>query len=146
MARDGMQELRERGRIEVSAPLLDHAQSEVDVPEQPSLLGRAEGRPSPELADPADVVQERGGEQQVVPEPRVQLRGLAAERRDPDRVLEQAAGIAVMAVGAGGGQRAERPSHLGVADERADHGRQALVSDLRSQELEESVELVRVPP
>jgi hypothetical protein len=41
-------------------------------------------------------VQERRGEQEVRAETRVQLARFAAERRDPDRVLEQPAGIRVV--------------------------------------------------
>ena len=73
--------------------------------EQASLLGRAERRAGSELARAADVVEERGGEQEVGAEARVELRSLAAERRDADRVLEQPAGVAVVAVGAGRGKR-----------------------------------------
>ena len=78
--------------------LLDQAQAEVDVAEQAALLGRPERRPALELARAADVVEERGGEQQVGAQPRVELAGLAAERRDADRVLEQAARVGVVAV------------------------------------------------
>ena len=75
----------------------------------------------------------------------MELRGLAAERRDADRVLEETARVAVMPVGAGGGKRSQR---------RADRRRPARTSrratarpgwrDLVGEELEEAVELVRV--
>ena len=112
--------------------------------EQPAFLRLSEGGPASCLPRTPDVVQERGGEQEVVPEARVELGGLAAERRDPDRVLEQAAGVAVVAVGAGGGEGAERSSDQRIANERADRRGQALVRDLGREELVEPVELVGV--
>ena len=81
---------------------VDHSQSELDVPEQLALVGRSESGPAPELDGPSDVVDERGREQQVGPEPRMELRRLPAQRRDADGVLEQAAGVRVVAVGRGG--------------------------------------------
>ena len=64
---------------------------------RPSSVGVNVGRAA-ELERAPDVVQQRGREQEVGAEPRVQLRRLAAERRDADRVLEQAARVAVVAV------------------------------------------------
>ena len=51
-------------RIDRSEPVErdEHAQAEMHVPEQLSLVGRVEERRRPELARPADVVQERGRE------------------------------------------------------------------------------------
>src|SRR5207249_9202403 len=62
----------------------------------------------------------------------------------PICVLEQAAGITMMAVGARSRQCAERTSQLYVAEDGSDDLRQACVRDLGGQELEEPVELVRV--
>ena len=81
-----------------SAELLEQPEPEVDVAEQASLVGRREDRRPPELARPADVVDERRGEQQVGAQARMDLGELAAERRDADRVLEQPAGVRVVAV------------------------------------------------
>ena len=67
---------------------------------RPSSVGAKAG-PRAELERAADVVHERRREQQVAAQPRMQLGGLAAERRDADRVLEQAAGVGVVAVGRG---------------------------------------------
>ena len=64
-----------------------------------SVTVNAGPRPSSSVA--ADVVHERRCQQQVAAQPRVQLRRLAAERRDADGVLEQAAGVRVVAVGRG---------------------------------------------
>ena len=69
------------------------------MPEQPPLVGRAERRRRAELARAADVVHERRREQEVGAQPRVQLRQLVADRRHADRVLEQPAGVRVVAVG-----------------------------------------------
>ena len=83
--------------------------------EQAALVGRPERRAAPELAHPADVVEERGGEQEVGTQPLVQLRRLAHERRHADGVLEQPAGVRV--VGLGRRQLAQRLPDLGVAEE-----------------------------
>ena len=73
---------------------------------RPSAVGRNAGAAA-ELARAADVVQQRGGEQQVGAQPRVELRRLAAERGDADRVLEQPAGVGVVRLG--GRQRTAAP-------------------------------------
>ena len=65
---------------------------------------------------------ERGREQQVGAQARVELRGLAAERRDADRVLEQAARVGVVRLG--GRERAERGASCESSDEAA-HDRRA---------------------
>ena len=144
MARDGVQQLGENGRVQVASALLDHPQAEMDMAEQSSFVRRSERRARTELADPADVVQERSGKHDVVSQPRMELRRLPAERRDADRVLEEATRVAVVPVRGGGGQRAEGLPDVGIADERADDGGKALVRDLGGEELEEAVELVGV--
>ena len=84
----------------------------MDVAEQAALVGRRERRPARQLERPARVVDERRREQQLAAQPRMELRRLAAERRDADRVLEQAAGVGVVVVrrrrvrGRGRGRRA----------------------------------------
>ena len=65
-------------------------------------------------------MQERRGEQEVVAQARVELGGLAAERRDADRVLEQPARVAVVAVRPGGRKRAKRRADLVVAEDARD--------------------------
>ena len=69
------------------------------VAEQLALLGRREDGAAAELARAPDVVHERGGDQQIGAEPRMELRRLAAERRDADGVLEQPARVGMVAVG-----------------------------------------------
>ena len=144
MACDGVEELREDSRVEVAGALLEHSQAEVHVAEEPALLGRPERRATTELADAPEVVQERGGQQEVVTEPGMQLCGLAAERRNSDGVLEQSAGVAVVPVCPGRRKRAECLPDLRVADERAHDRGEPVVRDLRCEELEEAVELVGV--
>ncbi len=137
-----MQQLRAHAGIERRRPLLDQAQPEVHVAEQASLLGRAEDRAAPELARPPDVVHERGREQQVAAQPRVQLRRLAAERRHADRVLEQPARVRVVAVERRR-QRAHR-ARVSVSSTALDRVVQPRMRDLGDEELEEAVELVGV--
>src|SRR5207244_12605168 len=122
---------------------LDQTQAKMDVAEQASLLSLPEGRRRAELSGPAEIVQERRCEQQIRTEPGMELGRLAADRGDPDRVLQEAARIAVVAVG-GGGQGTERGAQ-GVVGEKASDGRlEPRMRDLARQELEEAVELVGV--
>jgi uncharacterized protein (DUF1015 family) len=114
----------------------------MNVPEQPALLGLAEGRPAFELACPADVVQQCSGNEEIRAQARVELRRLAAERRDADGVLEQAARVRV--VGLRSRQRPQRRAQRLVRDEAVDGLAQPLVRDLAGQKLEEAVELGRV--
>ena len=94
---DRVQQLRADSGLERRGALLDHAQAQMDVAEQAALLCRFEDRPSRQLSCAADVVEERRREKQVGAQPGMELRHLAADRRDADRVLEQAARIAVVA-------------------------------------------------
>ena len=73
MRRDGVQQLSANRGIEPVGTLLDHPQAEVDMAEQPALLGGPERRSAPELAHPPHVVQKRGREDEVGAEPLVQL-------------------------------------------------------------------------
>ena len=112
--------------------------------QQPALVRRPERRARAELADPAEVVQERCGEDDVVPQARMELRRLSAERRHADGVFEEATRIAVVPVRGGCGRRAESLSNAGIANERVDDGGKALVRDLGGEELEEAVQLVGI--
>lgn len=114
---DCVEELGEDGRVEIPSALLDHPQSQVHVSEQAPFLGLAKGRGATELANAADVVQERCCQEQIGPQARMELRGLATERRYADRVLEQTARVAVVAVRAGRGKRPEGCTDLRVAYE-----------------------------
>ena len=67
------------------------------MPEQAALVGQADLGAVGELARLAEVVHERGGEQQVRIQTRMQLGALERERADRDGVLEQAAEVGVMA-------------------------------------------------
>ena len=66
MARDGVQQLGENGRIEVTSTLLDHAQPEMDMAEESALVRRSERRAWTELPDSADIMQERSGKHDVM--------------------------------------------------------------------------------
>src|SRR5439155_7139008 len=80
VARHRVHELRERFRLETGRALLDQPHTEVDVAEQTPLGGRLERRSRRELSRPADVVEERGGDEEVRAKPRVELAELAADR------------------------------------------------------------------
>ena len=58
VAGDGVEELGQHRRIDVLRSLLEHAQTEVNVSQEASLLGLPERRTSPQLSHPADVVQQ----------------------------------------------------------------------------------------
>ena len=75
----------------------DHAQAQLDVPEQRALAAALDLGAVGELAGLAEVVDERGGEQQVAVQARVQRAQLERQRGDGDGVLEQPAEIGVMA-------------------------------------------------
>ena len=73
----------------------------------------------------------------------MELRHLAADRRDADRVLEEPARVAVMAVD-GRGQCAQPTPQRVVADEASDGRLQPGVRDLAREELEKALELVSI--
>ena len=99
VARDGVEQLGARALVELRRPFLHEPQAQVDVAEQAAFLRDLESRARLELARAADVVKERGGEQQVGAQPWMELHELPADRGDADRVLEQAAGVHVMRLG-----------------------------------------------
>ena len=111
VAGDGVEKLV--GRVE----LLEEAQAEVDMAKELPLLGRRKDRWRPQLARPADIVDERGRDEQVGPKPWVDLAELATERCDAHGVLEQATGVRVVSVGSGGIRMERR-----LAKRSHDHG------------------------
>ena len=144
VGRHGVEQLGSDLDLQRRGAVLDQPQPEMDVPKQPAFLGRAERRPALELERPSDVVEERGRQHEVRPQARVQLRGLAAERRDADRVLEQPARIGMVCLG-----RRQRPQRLSqgfVLDEATDGRPQAWVGHLVGQELQKAVQLGGVTP
>jgi uncharacterized protein (DUF1015 family) len=143
MGGDSVQELGEHVGCEAVCLCLDRAQAEVDVPEKLSLLGGEEERSSVELRVPACVVQKSRGEEEIFPKPRVQLCGLAAERRDGDRVLEQPARVRVVGIRRCR-EHAQPRAKLRVARETPHQLAEARMGDLRGEELEETVELLEV--
>jgi hypothetical protein len=145
MRGDCVEELGEEARAEAVGAFLHESKAEVDVAEELSLGRREKERAPVELARAARVVEQRCGEEQVAAQAGMKLRRLAAEGRDADGVLEQAAGVGVVCVGSRR-QLPEAPAKDVVADEARDEAVQPRVRDLRGEELEEAVELVEVPP
>ena len=76
----------------------------------------------------------------------MELRRLTTERRHPDRVLQQPARIAVMAIPARRRQRPQRIAQPGIGEEGADEARETRMRDLAGEKLEEAVELVCISP
>lgn len=99
---NGMDDLGEDTPLQPAGVRLDQPDPELDVAEQATFLGRAERGPAAELQRPAGVVEQRRGKDEVAAETWVHLGRLAAERGDGDRVLEEAACVRVVCLGAGG--------------------------------------------
>jgi hypothetical protein len=142
MNRYGVKQLRSNLCFHRRGPFLDQPKAEVDMTEQSALLGRAEGGPALELVRPPNVVQESRREHEVGAQARMQLEGLAAQRRYADRVLEQTACVRVMRLR--GRQRSQSLPQGLVLDEPRNRRAQPRMGHLRSQELQEPVELRRV--
>ena len=106
--------------------------------EQAPFGGLAEPGPGRQLRRAADVVEECRGEQQIGPEPRVELAELPADRGDADRVLEQAARVVVVPVRCGG--QGAHPSRVISVSPRiaVTVAAQPGVRDLAGEELDES--------
>ena len=117
-------------------PLLDQPQPEMHVAEQPALVGGRERRPARELERPPDIVDERRRQHQLRAQPRMELRRLAAERRDADRVLEQPAGVGVVVV-----ERRRIGGEIAIGEHRRHGRREPRMRDLGDEELEEALEL-----
>ena len=116
----GEDAVREREAARASSPdvaraLVEHPQPELDVPEQPALVGQLDLGAERELAGAPEVVDDRGGEQQVLVEPRVQRARLDGQRGHRDGVLEQPAEVGVVAV-ARARLAAQRRAQLVVAE------------------------------
>jgi len=143
MGADRVQELRADVGVEGHRPRLDEAQPEVHMTEQLSLGRLRERRSRDELGRPPHVVQDRRGEEQIGTQSRMELRGLAAECGDADRVLEQATRVAVVPVRCGR-QGPEQPPQLGVGEKAGHRCVETRVGDFLREEFEEAVELVGV--
>ena len=87
---------------------------------------------------------ERGGEEEVLVQARVQRAGLDRERRDRDGVLEQPAEVGVMAARACTASGAARRVARASPSRRVDQAPERRVADLAREVLEEAVELVEV--
>ena len=114
------------------------------MPEQPPLVGQPDLGAVGELARPPEIVHQRGRQQQVLVQARVQLADLVGERRHRDRVLEQAAEVRV--VPASRARRAPqlRPQATSPSSPSSKRPKTP-VMHLAGQVLEEPVELVEVP-
>jgi Protein of unknown function (DUF1015) len=123
--------------------LLDQAQAQMHMAEELSLVRGQEERAAVELEEAADVVEKRGGHEQVAPQALVELGDVAADRRDRDRVLEEAAGVGVMRVRCGG-QYPQARAQVDVTREASHERVQLRMGDLRGEKLEEAVELLDV--
>ena len=108
----------------------------------PSRVGRERGPRSSSRVRPTSWRRAAASEE-VGAESRVDAGGLAAERCHVDRVLEQAARVAVVPCGRGG-QAAKPLAQRRVREQAVDDGSQPRVVNLGGQELEEAVELVEV--
>src|ERR1022692_1661246 len=118
--------MAEHAMLERHAPLIgerrrgvggDYAQTELDVPKHAALLAARDLRAVDVLARLAQVMHERGAQQEVAVEPRVYRAQLDRQARHGYRVLQQAAEAGVVDGGAGGsarGQRAWRSAQLGA--------------------------------
>jgi hypothetical protein len=73
MSRDGVQKLRQRRLVDAGRTLLDSAQPQMYVPQQPSRGRRSERRAGLELECASDVVDQRRGQEKVTPETRVKM-------------------------------------------------------------------------
>ena len=144
MAGDRVEELRRASAARPARALLDETQAEVDVAEQTALVGLAEGRALRQLARPPDVVEERRCEQEVEAQTRDGAATSRGDRRHADRMLEQSAGVRVMALC--GRKPTQRRAQVRVPTNRPTMALSPGCADLAREELEEAVELVGIPP
>jgi hypothetical protein len=100
MGGDGVHQLGEHVALERLGPRLEQADAELDVAEEPALVGRPKVRRPPELHRAAGVVEQSRRHEQVAPQPWVDLSRVAADRGHRHGVLEQSAGVVVMDFGA----------------------------------------------
>jgi hypothetical protein len=94
-----MEHLGEDVLLQAPSLLFDKPEPQVDVAEELALTCREEERATVELADTPHVVEERCGEQDVRAQPRVELRRLAANRGNRNRVLDEPACVGMVSVG-----------------------------------------------
>ena len=100
----------------------DHAQPELDVTQQLALAAALDLGAVGELAGLAEVVDDRGADQQVAIQARVQRAQLERHGGHGDGVLEQAAEVGVMARRGARARRDGRPTASGRAPSRARGG------------------------
>ena len=118
-----------RGSSSGAGALVEQAQPELDVAEQPALVGEADLGAERELARLAEVVDDRRRQQQVLVQARVQRAGLQGQRRHRDGVLEQPAEVGVVA-GARARRAAQRRAQRPVAEEVGEQRREGRIAHL----------------
>src|SRR3954468_23567406 len=118
MAEHAVQQGELAGLVHARGAGLDDLLAERPVPAQPALVAPPDLRPVGELAGLPDVVQERGGEQEVLVEPGVERARLVRQLPPRDGVLEQPAEVRVVAA-AGARGSAECGAQLLVLEEHA---------------------------
>ncbi len=141
--RDGVEELRSQLGGEAPGAFFDEPKAEMDVPQEGALDRGGEERAGAELSRSAGVVEKRRRDEQVATQAPVELARLTADRRHGDRVLEETARIAVMAVRCRG--KSPKPfAEPGLAGEGGHQLAEPGVSELVGEEVEEAVQLVEV--
>lgn len=118
-------------------------QPELHVAKHPPLVTELDGGGVHKLADLAQIVHDRGGDQQIPIQARMELAELPAELRDGDGVLEQPAQIRVVAA-AGAGRAAQRGAELLIAKHGAQEAAEARIMHLGREVFEEPFELVEI--
>src|SRR4051794_21583041 len=96
VAQDAVCERESSCLVHAGCPLVEDALAQHEVAEQAALLAEADLGAVGELARLAEVVDERGADEQVGVEAWMQRGRLDPERRDRDGVLEQAAEVGVV--------------------------------------------------
>ena len=120
MAGDRVQKLDGNSAVELGSAVLDQPQPEMHVSEETALVRLPERRSGGAFRCAADVMKERRREHEIAAKPRMELRGLATDGCDADRMLEQAACVDMM--GLGRRQPAECPAQGVVSEDVADDG------------------------
>src|SRR3954452_2626441 len=133
------------GLVHARGARLHDLLAERQVAEQPALVAPPDLRAVGELAGLADVVQKRGGEQEVLVESRVELAGLVRELGHRDGVLEQSPEVGVVAAAAARRAAKRGAQGLVLLEHGGEQGAHLRLAHLARERVEEPVELVEVP-
>jgi hypothetical protein len=132
-----------REAVQAPRALRDQLLPERDVADQRARLAQRDLRPQLELERLAGVVEDRGREEQVGVEPRMERARLERQRGHGHRVLEEPAEVCVVP-GARARGAPEVLAERRVSEERVEQRAQVGVVDLTGKMLEEAVELLHV--